>query len=87
MELEFGLGALPLSLFENALVLVCFNRVTRVIVNPNRSIMCPRLRCLAVPNGTRDGIRPIVPVGQIAAHRKSDRRRVYLCAGGLRKRA
>src|SRR6266436_1540970 len=78
---------LDLPLLKIALVLVRFRHVASVIVNANHGIMraaeklcVANLRCwLRLARHTRDH--------RMAAHRRLDQRRVYLCGVALRKRA
>ncbi len=80
MEVDFSgkcdVMLAKLTLLELVRVLVRLDNVAR-FVNANHSIM-PIASLTAFGSPTAD---------RMAAHRKLDRRRVYLYAGGLRKRA
>ena len=72
-------------LFELASVLVRLNHVASFIVNANHSIVRATV-IFRVDDCIRDGIRPTTPESPEWQTSEIDRRRVYLCAVGLRKR-
>ncbi|SRR6266581_1081330 len=78
---------MSLPLFEIARVLVRLDHVAWFIVNANHGIVRAAAK-LSVINRIADCVwLGITTADRMAAHRRLDRRRDGLCAGGLRKRA